>query len=128
MARILVIDDNDSFRSLLETMLTVMGHEVTTAGDGLEGANKYRAHPTDLILTDIMMPHSGLATIRVLKEQYPGLQVIAMSGGGAHRLDYAKSVGAHSTLNKPFSPDALAAAIAEALTSNSGQSPVEPKA
>jgi CheY-like chemotaxis protein len=115
MASILIIDDNESFRSLLEAMLVAGGHTVKKAADGLEGAQLYREGPTDLILTDMVMPHSGLSTIRVLTEQFPGVKIIAMSGGGAHRLDYARSSGAARTLTKPFSTKQLAAAISEAL-------------
>jgi CheY-like chemotaxis protein len=115
MASILIIDDNESFRSLLEEMLAAGGHSVKKAADGLEGAQLYREGPTDLILTDIVMPHSGLTTIRVLRDQFPGVKIIAMSGGGAHRLDYARSSGAACTLRKPFSTEQLAAAISEAL-------------
>ena len=115
MASILIIDDNEAFRSLLEEMLVAAGHTVKKAADGLEGAQLYREGPTDLILTDMVMPHSGLSTIRVLREQFPGVKIIAMSGGGAHRLDYARGSGAVGTLTKPFTVKELAAVIAEAL-------------
>lgn len=115
MASILIIDDNETFRVLLEEMLIAEGHVVTKASDGLEGAQMYRDNPTDLILTDIMMPHSGLSTIQVLKQQFPEVRIIAMSGGGTHRLDYAKTIGARCALSKPFSPKQLYEAIAETL-------------
>ena len=117
MASILIIDDNEAFRSLLEEMLVAAGHTVKNAADGLEGAQIYREGPTDLIMTDMVMPHSGLSTIRVLREQFPDVKIIAMSGGGTHRLDYARSSGAAGTLTKPFSVKQLAAAIAETLGS-----------
>lgn len=115
MARILLIDDDESFRTTLAQMLIAGGHKVVTADDGLTGANLFRAAPTDLVLTDMVMPHGGLLVIRVLREQFPALKVIAMSGGGSHRLDYARSLGAQRTLAKPFTAEQLAAAIAETL-------------
>ena len=114
MASILIIDDNDSFREMLGQMLVAMGHTVVSAPDGFEGTQLYRASPADLILTDLVMPHSGLGAIRVLRSEFPKLKVIAMSGG-SRLLGYAKDVGAFRTLMKPFTPEQLAAAIAETL-------------
>ena len=115
MASILLIDDDETFRTTLAQTLTAGGHVVTTASDGLDGARLFRARPTDLIITDMMMPHGGLAVIRVLREQFHHLRIIAMTGGGSHRLDYARSLGASRTLAKPFTPEQLASAIAGAL-------------
>ena len=115
MATILIIDDDEDFRRTLAAILTAAGHAVAAAADGLEGANLFRAAPCDLVLTDMVMPHAGLMAIRVLREQYPGVRVIAMTGAGAHRLDYARSLGAGATLAKPFTPEQLAAAVATAL-------------
>jgi CheY-like chemotaxis protein len=120
MASILIIDDNETFRVLLEEMLIADGHVVTKASDGLEGAQMFRDNPTDLIITDIMMPHSGLSTIQVLRKQFPDVKIIAMSGGGTHRLDYAKSIGASCSLAKPFTFEKLCAAISETLAGKAG--------
>lgn len=116
MARILVIDDDEVFRGLLLEMLADAGHTAEAAANGFEGLKLVRAAPVELILTDMMMPYSGLATIRILREEFPQLRIIAMSGGAEHRLDYARSLGAHAALTKPFSPEQLAAAIGEVLT------------
>ena len=115
MARILVIDDEQPFRELLIEMLRAEGHTADGAGDGFEALQKLRAAPADVMVTDMMMPYGGLGMIRVLRGQFPGLAVIAMSGGGAHRLDYARSVGACCTLAKPFTLDQLTEAIRLAL-------------
>jgi CheY-like chemotaxis protein len=128
MARILVIDDDETFRALLLEMVTELGHTVVGAPNGFEGLKLFRAAPADLILTDMMMPYSGLATIRILREEFPRLGIIAMSGGAEHRLDYARSLGAHAALTKPFSPSQLAAAIAEVLAAHPAEHPAaEPK-
>ncbi len=119
MARILLLDDDELFRTTLAQMLTACGHTVIAAADGLEGTRLFRAGPCELLITDLMMPHSGLATIRVLCSQHPELRVIAMSGGGTHRLDYARSLGARRTLVKPFTRQEINAAIAETLAPDS---------
>jgi CheY-like chemotaxis protein len=115
MASILIVDDNESFCAALGETLVGLGHVVTTAGNGFDAARIYREAPTDIILTDLVMPQGGLSVIQVLRSQFPGVAVIAMSGGGSQRLDYAHTVGAHRTLSKPFTTGQLAAAIAESL-------------
>ncbi len=115
MARILVIDDDQSFRALVLDLLRSTGHTADEAADGFEALQKLRAAPADLVLTDMMMPYGGLATIRLVHAEFPHLGVIAMTGAGTHRLDYARSLGAHQTLTKPFTAEQLTAAIAAVL-------------
>lgn len=108
---------------MLLQMLREVGHTAVAATNGLDALKLFRAAPADLILTDIMMPYDGLATIRILRGEFPELGIIAMSGGGEHRLDYARSLGAHRTLTKPFTAEQLTAAIAEVLAAH----PAAPK-
>ncbi len=117
MARILIIDDDESFRVLLNQTLTEAGHTTVAAVNGFEALKLLRADPADLILTDIMMPYGGLATIRILHDEFPQIGVIAMTGGDAFRLDYARNLGADQTLIKPFTAEQLTAAIASVLAS-----------
>lgn len=123
MARILFIDDDEPFREVLLAMLQAAGHTGVAAVNGFEALKFFRAEPADLILTDLMMPYSGLATIRILHEEFPNVGIIAMSGGGTHRLDYARSLGAHQTLPKPFTTEQLKAVIAEVLASHPPSKP-----
>lgn len=122
MSTILIIDDDPKLRVTLEKILAGRGHAVTTVEGGFEAAQSYREHPFDLVLTDLLMPQSGLSVIRVLRSQFPGVRVIAMSGGGVQRLDYAKGLGAHYALAKPFSTEELLGAIDATL----GSSTVDP--
>lgn len=119
MARILVVDDDEPLLDLLEKLLTASGHAVVTARDGLAGAALFRAEPFDLILTDVVMPNrEGLETVMELRREYPGVAVIAMSGGLTHSRTYlqmATRLGAHETLAKPFTPAQLASALQTAL-------------
>ena len=115
MARIIIIDDDDVLREIITRMLTEAGHSVTATATGFEGVKAFRAEPSDVILTDIMMPYGGLPTIRVLRAEFPNLKIIAMSGGGQPRLDIAKGLGANRTLAKPFMSKELLDAISEVL-------------
>ena len=112
MAHILVIDDEELVRYSLKSLLEEDGHEVTVAADGVEGIQKLRANGFDLVITDIVMPRKeGIETIGEIKTSYPGLKVIAISGGSRigtkNMAERAVSVGADLVLAKPFSNDVL---------------------
>jgi CheY-like chemotaxis protein len=123
VARILIIDDEEAFRDLLVQLLQAAGHTAVAAVNGFEALKLIRAAPADLILTDIMMPYGGLATIRILHDEFPQVGIIAMTGGSKHRLDFARSLGAHRTLTKPFTAEQLTAAIAEVLAAHPAPKP-----
>ena len=131
MARILLIDDDDLLRDVLTTALTHAGHTVYQAADGAQGCEIFNATPVDLVLTDIIMPgQEGIETIMHLRHLNPRLPIIAMSGGATNSkvyLSLAAQLGARHVLAKPFTPDALAAAIADLLPPAS-PSPASPSA
>ena len=86
--------------------------------------NLYQAEPTDLVITDILMPSKeGIGTIHELMRDFPDAKVIAMSGGGMTGRDYlpmAKDLGALYTFKKPFGMRELMEAVAEALLGGPG--------
>jgi CheY-like chemotaxis protein len=127
MARILVIDDDEPFRAVVLQMLLEAGHTAVAAANGFDALKLIRATPADLVLTDMMMPYGGLATIRIVHEEFPKLGIIAMTGGGVHRLDYARNLGAHRTLAKPFTVEQLSTAITEVLAARPATQPSETK-
>lgn len=110
MARIVLIDDDDVFRETLAISLQELGHAVTTATNGFDGAQQIRSHGTDVMITDLEMPYGGLPTIRVLRTEFPLLPIIAISGHSV-RLDVAAGIGANYVLGKPFAFADLANAI-----------------
>jgi DNA-binding response OmpR family regulator len=120
MPHILLIDDDDLFRNLLRINLEEAGHTVIEAPNGQKGLALYRAAPADLVLTDLVMPEKdGIGIIIELRKEFPAAKIIAMSGGGrGSAADYLKSarlLGAVGTLPKPFTHEALLAAIKAAL-------------
>lgn len=120
MARILIIDDETQIRSMLRLMLERVGYEVVEAADGMEGIRQYRDNPTDLIITDLIMPNKdGIGMMIELKKDFPRVKIIAMSGGGVNRpegyLDGAKKLGATRTLTKPIDRDKMLNAVKETL-------------
>ncbi|MBI3782010.1 MAG: response regulator [Deltaproteobacteria bacterium] len=120
MAKILLVDDDAAFRSMLRRTLQRLGHEVVEAEDGEEALRTLRKLAVDLVITDIIMPNvEGIETIRALRRDYPGLKIIAMSGGGrvvrSDYLEIAEAFGAACVLRKPFPNEQLCAAIDAAL-------------
>jgi two-component system sensor histidine kinase/response regulator len=133
MSSILIIEDDDLFRDALANALADRGYSVTQAADGAEGVKEFRAAPTDLVLTDIVMPNQeGLETIAALRRDQPTLGIIAMSGGLAHDaplyLKVAGGLGANRTLKKPFALPILLAAIEDVLAAAGKKPPPAPAA
>ena len=120
MARILIVDDDAQFRKMLRMMLEKGGHEIFEAPDGKVGLALYKKDPTDLVISDIFMPHKeGLQTIKELRQDFPDAKIIAVSGGGKVKgfdyLDDAELFGANRTLAKPFTGKDVLAAVGELL-------------
>jgi CheY-like chemotaxis protein len=120
MTRILLVDDDEQFRSMLSESLRRAGYEVTEARDGFEGIRLYRNHPSDLIITDLIMPEKeGLETIQEYRRGYPEVKIIAISGGSRNgSVDYlkmAKALGAQRVLAKPFLRQEILDAVTQVL-------------
>lgn len=120
MARILIIDDDDLFRAMLRKVLEYEGYEVIDAPNGNKGMRLYRMQPTDLVITDILMPEKeGIEIIRELKSDFSKVRIIAVTGGGGvggnNYLDVAKMLGAQFTFEKPFQREELLKAVRESL-------------
>ncbi len=125
MARILVVDDDARLRIGLQDILAQAGHNVETASNGEEALQAFQNLPVDLLITDILMPEKeGIQTITSLHRMYPGLRIIAISGGGKESagfyLEMAREFGADATLNKPFTKTQILDAVEELLTEKNG--------
>lgn len=119
-ARILVIDDEPDICNLLREILSLAGYDVRTALDGNSAMTLLRQKPADLIITDIFMPgKEGIETIMDLRRDFPGVKIVAMSGGGkTGELSYlrdAVQLGAFGTIFKPFRGDEILRVVREAL-------------
>jgi CheY-like chemotaxis protein len=113
MARMLVIDDDPSIRSLIAGLLEACGHSVVTAENGRAGTKAFEQDRIDLVVTDIVMPEQeGIATISAIRRLSPSVPILAISGSntvGRHGdyLHAARVLGASATLPKPIRPDHL---------------------
>lgn len=120
MARILVVDDEDSIRMLLSQILEIQNHEIYDACDGDRALEILSEKDIDVVITDIVMPNrEGLETMQYIRTNWPDVKIIAMSGGGrvgkAGYLELAEKIGASAILKKPFSSDQLKSAVSEIL-------------
>lgn len=105
----LVIEDHDDTRDVLDMLLRTEGYDVTLAVDGEDGIAKYRRRPADIVLLDVFMPRKdGIETLRELGRDFPDVVCIAMSADGdplrRNALDRAREAGARLTLRKPIEP------------------------
>lgn len=118
--RVLVIDDEPTALDLLRRILESNGYVVLVAVNGQEGVNLFRRHPCDLVITDMVMPvQDGLQTILDLRAEFPGLPVIAISGGGAISKERYLTVAGYLdrviTIAKPFAVNTIVTAVAKLL-------------
>jgi DNA-binding NtrC family response regulator len=106
---ILVVDDDPAIRSFLRHVLRSSGHRVLEASNGRQAVQHLRQRKVDLLITDLIMPdQEGLETIQTAREEFPDLQVVAMSGGfGEQFLIVAEKLGAQEILHKPFGAEAV---------------------
>jgi CheY-like chemotaxis protein len=120
MAKILVLDDEASIVLMIKKMLEKAGHEVEMALNGKDGMILFEQNKPDLLITDIIMPEKeGLETIFELRQKYPDLKIIAISGGGRISpegyLPGAKLLGADMVFQKPLDQKEFLQAVATLL-------------
>jgi two-component system NtrC family response regulator len=114
---ILLIDDDESLRRVMEYNLREDGYRVATAADGRSGLDRFQAQAVDLVLTDVRMPEmDGMEVLARLRTMQPDLPVIVLTAHGT--IDSAVEaikVGAFDYLTKPFSREQLLTAVRKAL-------------
>lgn len=103
-ARILIIDDNETVRDLLNEVLTDAGHEVITASHGRDGTQLFKNQPFELVITDLAMPEiSGWDVARSVKEEKPATLVALITGWGLETDDQKmKECDIDLLIKKPF--------------------------
>ncbi len=102
--RLLVVDDDDEIRELLEFDLAQSGYSVDTASDGLEGLNKAISSHYDLVLLDVMMPKmNGYDVCKNIRKTKPEMPVLLLTAKGAINDKTAGfDSGADDYIVKPF--------------------------
>jgi two-component system, NtrC family, response regulator AtoC len=109
LKRILVVDDEESFRHMLSVILRKEGYEVETASNGEEGLQKIALTPFDQVLCDIRMPRmDGLEFLSEAQRLRVETSIIMMSAyGTVDSAIEAMKLGAYDYISKPFKPDEI---------------------
>lgn len=106
--RALVIDDSRTICMMLARELSECGFICTTASSMEEALESEKIVGLDLVITDIFMPGiGGIGGIKIIRENWPNIKIVAISGGwdasdGEDALSAAKHIGADAVLKKPF--------------------------
>jgi DNA-binding NtrC family response regulator len=114
---ILVIDDEEIMREILETLLTREGYEVRVAASGEAGLEMARAVPFDAALVDIMMPGlDGIATLEELKRIDEDLAVVIITAyASVESAISAMKTGAFDYVSKPFKNEEVLVVVRNAM-------------
>ncbi|HEY3068041.1 MAG TPA: sigma-54 dependent transcriptional regulator [Methylomirabilota bacterium] len=117
-ARILIADDEDSLRWVLEKGLQQAGYEVVAVKDGPAAVRTFEAEPFDLAFLDVRMPGlDGLSALARLREARPDALVVIMTAHGTmDTAIQAMQRGAYDYLAKPFDLDEVLLLAERALT------------
>jgi DNA-binding response OmpR family regulator len=113
--RVLVVDDEENIRFLLESALRHFGFEVASASDGREALSAVAANRPDLIVLDVMMP--GIDGVEVCRRlDHAAVKVIVLTAKDDPRIEKAcRDAGADGFLTKPFSSAKLLDMVADLL-------------
>jgi putative two-component system response regulator len=121
---ILIVDDDEQVRALMQTLLTALGYRPEVAEDGAEALEKVAASPPDLILMDATMPRvGGLEAVRRLKGSETTRIIPIIMVTGLHDMDTkikALEAGVDDFLGKPWEQIELKARIASLLRVKAG--------
>jgi CheY-like chemotaxis protein len=130
MQNVLVIDDELDVRDAIKRVLERAGYSVRTTAGADEALAELRRWHADVVITDIIMPKiNGVEAIESIRSEFPGVRVIAISGGGnfgitayqptaittSAYLAAAERAGAHRVLTKPFESKDLLQAVEQVL-------------
>jgi two-component system NtrC family response regulator len=115
--KILIIDDDTSFRRILEYNLQEEGYEVLSASSGEEGLAIFEARAPNLVITDMKMNGiSGIDVLSAVKKQSPDTLVIIITAFGiVDKAVEAMKLGAYDYITKPVNRDELKLVVRKAL-------------
>ncbi|MGB9698660.1 MAG: sigma-54-dependent transcriptional regulator [Thermodesulfobacteriota bacterium] len=117
MARVLIVDDDQSMRYSLTRLLQADGLEVLAGKNGAEALQLFAEHKPDLVIMDIRMPGlSGIEVLKMIKEQDPKALVILMTAfGTTDTAIEAMKFGAFDYILKPFAVPQMKRLVVRAL-------------
>jgi DNA-binding NtrC family response regulator len=119
--RVLIIDDEQGYRSLLQWKLSARGLHVETVKDGGEALDRLRQGPFDVVITDLTMPQiDGMAVLEEIKKHWSQTEVIVITGfGTVETAVRAMKLGAYDVVIKPFDLAPFIQTVLDALQKRS---------
>ncbi|MDD5757706.1 MAG: HDOD domain-containing protein [Desulfobulbaceae bacterium] len=120
VCRILVVDDERLLNEMLQECLRAAGYDVDGAYDGVEGIGQLRYKKYHLLMLDIRMPRKdGLEVLKFVKDEYPEMPVIIVTGlASMEEIKATIKNGAFACIKKPFQLDKVLTKVSEALASS----------
>jgi DNA-binding NtrC family response regulator len=114
--KVMFVDDEEGVRLSWNRYLSEYGFDVTTAEDGAKAISMLKKQPVDVVVSDLRMPViDGVELLEWLHDQQPQTQFILLTGYGNKAVERrVRDLGAYEYLNKPISPDTLAAVVTAA--------------
>jgi putative two-component system response regulator len=115
--RILIVDDEEAVRRMLQVLVERRGYQAATAEDVPEARQILKSQEFSLVLADVNMPgESGLALLEYIDEHYPETAVVMVTAiDDADLASKALDLGAYGYVIKPFEANEIVIAIANAL-------------
>jgi len=101
---ILIVDDEEMMRTLLNRILSREGYKIRSAEDGVVALEVLKAEKFDIIISDMKMPRmDGFELLKIVKKEYPKIGVIIMTAyGDTYTVKDALLLGADEYITKPF--------------------------
>jgi DNA-binding NtrC family response regulator len=102
--KILIVDDEEMMRSLLEKILKREGYNVIAAEDGVQAVEILKKEDVSLVISDMKMPRmDGFELLKYVKQEYPNVGIIIMTAyGDTYTVKDALLLGADEYITKPF--------------------------
>ena len=107
--KLLIVDDEENIRLVLESVFSESGYQVETAINGLQALDTMKSFCPEILLLDKNMPYmNGLETLQRIKKQYPNVVVIMVTAyGDVASAVEAMKMGAYDYIEKPFDNDKM---------------------
>jgi two-component system alkaline phosphatase synthesis response regulator PhoP len=126
MSAILIVDDEENIRNLVEAYLKVEGYTVFSAADGLQGLNLFRRYQPELVILDVMLPGmDGFDVLQQIREESEVYVLMLTARSDEPDRVVGLTIGADDYLTKPFSPRELVARVKAIL--RRGRNPATPE-
>ncbi len=114
--KVMFVDDEEGVRVSWNRYLSQAGFDVTTAEDGARAITKLKSESVDVVVSDLKMPGvDGVQLLQWIHDERPGTRFILLTGFGNDEVERrVRELGAFDYLDKPISPDTLAAVVTAA--------------